>query len=129
MGCAVGSRQSSDGIDSAGGRGERFGGLFRRVSRLLAALDDARQKLAKFREHYNQQRPHSSLADRTPAAFAQQRAALRSPTAPCEPPFAPRLQSEAMPFQRRLLEVLECAKPAGNEGKWTSTAQTLKFRL
>ncbi len=36
----------------------------------FSTLEDARQKLAKFREHYNQQRPHSSLADRTPAAFA-----------------------------------------------------------
>jgi Integrase core domain len=36
----------------------------------FSSLDDARQKLAKFREHYNQQRPHSALADRTPAAFA-----------------------------------------------------------
>jgi putative transposase len=32
----------------------------------FSSLDDARTKLAKFREHYNQQRPHSSLADRTP---------------------------------------------------------------
>ena len=71
----------------------------------FSSLDDARQKLAKFREHYNQQRPHSSLADLAPAAFAQQMAALRSPPAPCEPPFAP-------PFQSRLLETLECAKPA-----------------
>ena len=36
----------------------------------FSSLDDARQKLAKFREHYNHQRPHSALADRTPAAFA-----------------------------------------------------------
>ena len=27
--------------------------------------------LAKFREHYNQERPHSALADRTPTAFAE----------------------------------------------------------
>ena len=37
---------------------------------LFSSLDDARQKLAKFREQYNHQRPHSALADRTPAAFA-----------------------------------------------------------
>jgi hypothetical protein len=36
----------------------------------FTSLDDAQQKLPKFREHYNQQRPHSALADRTPAAFA-----------------------------------------------------------
>jgi integrase-like protein len=37
----------------------------------LVSFDDARQKLAKFREHYNYERPHSALADRTPAAFAE----------------------------------------------------------
>ena len=36
----------------------------------FSSLDDAREKLGKFREHYNHQRPHSSLADRTPAVFA-----------------------------------------------------------
>ena len=78
----------------------------------FSSLDDARQKLAKFRAHYNHHRPHSSLADRTPAAFAQQMAALRSPTAPCEPPFAPRIEAGALPLQSRLLEALEHAKPA-----------------
>jgi len=76
----------------------------------FASLEDARQKLAKFREHYNHQRPHSSLADLAPAAFAAQMAALRSPTAPCDPPFA-------SPFQSPLLEALEYAKPASTEGK------------
>ncbi len=37
----------------------------------FSSLEDARQKLAKFRQHYNHQRPHSALADRTPAAFAK----------------------------------------------------------
>jgi hypothetical protein len=37
----------------------------------FASLDDARAKLAKFREHYNRERPHSALADPTPAAFAE----------------------------------------------------------
>jgi putative transposase len=37
----------------------------------FSSLEDARQRLAKFREHYNHQRPHSALADRTPAAFAE----------------------------------------------------------
>jgi putative transposase len=79
----------------------------------FSSLDDARQKLAKFRKHYNHLRPHSSLADLAPAAFARQMAALRSPTAPCEPPFAQTLErTDALPFQSRLLEALECAKPA-----------------
>jgi hypothetical protein len=36
----------------------------------FTSLDDARQKLTTFRAHYNCERPHSALADRTPAAFA-----------------------------------------------------------
>jgi putative transposase len=91
----------------------------------FSSLDDARQKLAKFRAHYNHHRPHSSLADRTPAAFAQQMAALRSPTAPCEPPFAPRIEAGALPLQSRLLEALEHAKPARNGTQWISTVQNL----
>jgi len=37
----------------------------------FCSLVDANQKLAAWRTHYNQQRPHSALDDRTPAAFAQ----------------------------------------------------------
>jgi putative transposase len=48
----------------------------------FSSLEDARQKVAKFREHYNQQRPHSALADRTPAAFA----ALHKEALECAPP-------------------------------------------
>jgi len=33
-------------------------------------LGDARRKLDKWRNDYNQQRPHSALADRTPEEFA-----------------------------------------------------------
>jgi len=34
-------------------------------------LADARQKIERWRQDYNTNRPHSSLADRTPAEFAQ----------------------------------------------------------
>jgi putative transposase len=78
----------------------------------FSCLEDARRRLAKFREHYNHQRPHSSLADQTPAAFAAQMAALRSPTAPYEPPSATPAEAKSLPFQSRVLEALECAKPA-----------------
>ena len=37
----------------------------------FVSLHDARLKLAKFRQHYNHERPHSALADRTPGAFAE----------------------------------------------------------
>ena len=78
----------------------------------FTSLDDAREKLAKFREHYNQQRPHSALADRTPAAFAtlHQRKASH-------------LLGRAL--QSLLIESLGCAKPAAIEEKGTFTAQGL----
>jgi putative transposase len=78
----------------------------------FSSLEDAREKLAKFREHYNQQRPHSALADRTPEAFA----ALHSEKAST-------LLRRAL--QSLLIESLECAKPALNEEKRTFTAQSL----
>jgi putative transposase len=36
----------------------------------FASLEEARQKLAAWRYHYNHERPHSALQDRTPAAVA-----------------------------------------------------------
>ena len=66
----------------------------------VTSLDDAQQKLAKFREHYNQQRPHSALADRTPAAFA----ALR---------------------REKASTLLGRAKPTSNRGKRTVAGQNL----
>ena len=39
-------------------------------------LDVVREKLARWREDYNQHRPHSSLQDETPAAFAAEWSAL-----------------------------------------------------
>ena len=65
----------------------------------FSSLDDARRKLAKFREHYNRERPHSSLADRTPASFAALHQAKAST-----------LLGHAL--QSLLMEPLECAKPA-----------------
>ena len=38
---------------------------------LFLNLADAREKLDCWRRDYNQQRPHSSLADRTPEEFAE----------------------------------------------------------
>ena len=78
----------------------------------FSSLDDARNKLAKFREHYNQQRPHSALADRTPSAFA----ALHQGKAST-------LLGRAL--QSLLIEPLECAKPASTAEERTYTAQNL----
>lgn len=38
---------------------------------LFFSLDDAREKLERWRQDYNQCRPHSALGDLPPAAFAQ----------------------------------------------------------
>ena len=66
----------------------------------------------RVREHYNQQRPHSALADRTPAAFA----ALHRGNAST---------SMGRALQSLLIEPLECAKPASIEEKRTYTAPNL----
>lgn len=53
---------------------ESFNGRFRDEClnvEWFSSLEDARQKLAKFSQHYDQQRPRSGLGDRTPAAFVE----------------------------------------------------------
>lgn len=59
-------------------------------------LFDARRKIEEWRKEYNEERPHSSLGYETPSAFARRMAALRSPTAPCAPPFGTNPEAEAM---------------------------------
>jgi hypothetical protein len=81
----------------------------------LSSLEDARQKLAKFREHYNHQRPHSELPDRTPAAFAELHR-LRKEKAST---------SLGAALQSLFIESLECAKPASKQGKRTVEGQNL----
>jgi putative transposase len=78
----------------------------------FTSLDDAQQKLAKFREHYNRQRPHRALVDRTPAAFAELHQGKAST-----------LLGRAL--QSLLMEPLECAKPASTAGEGTYTAPNL----
>jgi putative transposase len=103
----------------------------------FSSLDDARQKLAKFRTHYNHQRPHSSLADRAPAVFA----ALHRPEngisakvwagEGAQTPPLPLLPHPASTSVERsgnfsfLIEALECTKSARNEAKCISTVQNL----
>ena len=50
------------------------------------SLGEARETMEAWRRDYNEVRPHSALGDRTPQEFTAHGAALRSPTAPCEPP-------------------------------------------
>jgi transposase InsO family protein len=58
---------------------------------IFFSLREAQVVIEKWRVIYNTLRPHSALGYRppAPAAFAPQLAALRSPTAPYEPPVAP----------------------------------------
>jgi putative transposase len=81
----------------------------------FTSREDARRKLAKFREHYNQQRPHSALADRTPAAFAELHRQQKQPTK----------SWTGRALQSLLLEALECAKPAFHEDQTTMAAKNL----
>ena len=65
---------------------------------IFYSLKEAQVMIEKWRVLYNTLRPHSALGYRppAPAAFAPRMAALRSPTAPCEPPFANPVQSEVV---------------------------------
>jgi len=67
----------------------------------FVSLEDARKKLANFRDHYNHERPHSALADRTPAAFAElhKRVTEKAST------------SLGRALQSLFIESPECAKP------------------
>ena len=47
-------------------------GAVRPVTRWFESVDDARQTLQDWRRDYNEVRPHSSLGDLPPAAFAAQ---------------------------------------------------------
>ena len=50
----------------------------------LGTLYQARERLSQWRDHYNQQRPHSALKDRTPASFASDHAASAARFTPIE---------------------------------------------
>jgi len=62
----------------------------------FANLFEARQKIAAWKEEYNEERPHSSLGYLTPREFARRIAALRSPTAPSEQQCQERKETEVM---------------------------------
>jgi uncharacterized membrane protein (DUF373 family) len=59
---------------------------------IFYSLKEAQVVIERWRVEYNTRRPHSALGYRppAPAAIAPQFAALRSPTAPCEPQIAQR---------------------------------------
>lgn len=51
----------------------------------FGSLHQARERLVQWRDHYNLQRPHSALNDRTPASFAHEHASPAACFAPIEP--------------------------------------------
>ena len=65
---------------------------------IFYSLKEAQVVIEQWRVEYNTRRPHSALGYRppAPAAFAPRMAALRSPSAPCDPPFANPRPSEVM---------------------------------
>ncbi len=94
---------------------ESFNGKFRDEclnQNWFVSLAKARQIIEAWRVDYNTVRPHSSLGYRTPEEFAAQIAALRSPSAPYEPQFAQKGKPDSRPFHSRMVEALECGKPA-----------------
>lgn len=63
---------------------ESFNGRLREEflnMRLFRHLWDAQEQAERWRKHYNEERPHSSLGYRTPSDFAQACSALRAPQA------------------------------------------------
>jgi putative transposase len=77
---------------------ESFNGKFRDEclnEHWFVSLQDAKEKIESWRRDYNEVRPHSALGNRTPEEFTDGGAALRSPTAPFEPP----LREEQKPNQ------------------------------
>jgi putative transposase len=61
------------------------------------SLGEARETIETWRRDYNEVRPHSALGDRPPQEFAARGAALRSPTAPFEPPRREEHKQETTP--------------------------------
>jgi hypothetical protein len=63
---------------------------------IFYSLKEAQVVIENWRVEYNTRRPHSAQGYRPPApvAFAPRMAALRSPSAPCAPPFANPVPSE-----------------------------------
>ena len=57
---------------------------------IFYSLKEAQVVIEQWRVEYNTRRPHSALGYKPPApvAFAPRMAALRSPSAPCDPPCA-----------------------------------------
>lgn len=77
---------------------ESFNGRFRDEclnTHWFLNLRDARRIIESWRLDYNHVRPHSSLGNLTPKAFAE-RAGLRSTTSTSAPPFPPHTQERAV---------------------------------
>ena len=67
---------------------------------MFFTLEDAREKLERWRQNHNRDRPHSALGDQAPARFA----ASRPESAPSFSELAPRTKTteEKFPFLKAL---------------------------
>ena len=97
------SKPSTGGRSSTWENGycESFNGKLRDEclnGEIFYSLKEAQVVIENWRIEYNTRRPHSALGYRppTPAAFAPRMAALRSPSAPYDPPFANPVPSEVV---------------------------------
>lgn len=66
------------------------------------ALTDVRDKLERWRQDYNQVRPHSSLADRAPSEFARL----------WHKEWNEALAPTAGPAEQKLADAVQCADPS-----------------
>jgi hypothetical protein len=79
-----------------------------RCARLFFTLADVRDRLERWRQDYNQVRPHSALRDNAPALFAVQSAETAAPGP--EPVPAPAGKPAAGKLLELLNESVECKK-------------------
>mgnify|MGYP001560233085 FL=1 len=56
---------------------------------LFESIEDAREKLSRWRTDYNESRPHSSLGHLVPREFAQTRSAQKRRSSTCRWPIVP----------------------------------------
>jgi putative transposase len=82
----------------------------------LRNLNDAREKIGCWREHYNSRRPHSALGYLAPAQFAAQWNAALTPTA-APGSLALAVQSTAPPIQNRHFSASPLKQVKGEDEK------------
>jgi len=86
-------------------------------------LNDARDRIEGWREHYNQKRPHSALGYRTPQQFAQQWSSAAARTAG-PPELALAVQSAPPPIQQQHFFASPSDQAKGADEKMSNSNST-----